>query len=169
MTMLLNADEARRRVAAGARIVDIRSPEEFAREHMPGSVNLPAELLETQPLPSGALIFTCRSGGRTGQCAARIAAAAGPDAAILDGGLNAWRAAGGPVSIDRSKPIDIMRQVQIAAGLLILTGLFLAALFDPAFLGLVAFVGAGLLFAGVSGWCGMARLLGIMPWNRAAR
>ena len=61
-----------------------------------------------------------------------------------------------------------MRQVQIAAGLLILAGLILGLAVSDRFLGLSAFVGAGLLFAGTTGWCGMARLLAIMPWNRTA-
>jgi hypothetical protein len=59
-----------------------------------------------------------------------------------------------------------MRQVQIAAGSLVLLGLALAAFVSPAWAALSAFIGAGLLFAGISGWCGMARLLALMPWNR---
>ena len=61
-----------------------------------------------------------------------------------------------------------MRQVQIAAGALILAGVILSVTVNPAFLGLSAFVGAGLTFAGVTGWCGMAHLLALMPWNKAA-
>ena len=85
-----------------------------------------------------------------------------------EGGLDAWKKAGLPVSFDRSKPIDIMRQVQIAAGSLVLIGVMLGFLVNPGFYALSGFVGAGLLFAGVSGFCGMARLLGVMPWNRRA-
>ena len=68
--------------------------------------------------------------------------------------------------IDRAQPLEIMRQVQIAAGMLVLAGVLLGVFVAPAFLGLSAFVGAGLLVAGVTGWCGMANLLRIMPWNR---
>jgi hypothetical protein len=62
-----------------------------------------------------------------------------------------------------------MRQVQIEAGSLVLLGIVLGVWVAPAFLGLSAFVGAGLAFAGLSGWCGVARLLALMPWNRPAR
>jgi rhodanese-related sulfurtransferase len=86
----------------------------------------------------------------------------------LTGGIDGWAAAGLPVEVDRAQPIEIMRQVQIAAGVLVLTGVVLGLLVSPGFFGLSAFVGAGLTFAGVTGWCGMARLLGLMPWNRAA-
>ncbi|WP_370515216.1 DUF2892 domain-containing protein [Erythrobacter sp. THAF29] len=61
-----------------------------------------------------------------------------------------------------------MRQVQIAAGILILVGVVLGTLTSPLWYGLSGFVGAGLLFAGVTGWCGMANLLSLMPWNRRA-
>lgn len=61
-----------------------------------------------------------------------------------------------------------MRQVQITAGSLVLTGVLLGLFVAPGFFGLSAFVGAGLIFAGVTGWCGMANLLRVMPWNRRA-
>jgi len=168
MPTLISAADAARRIDAGATLIDIREAGEFAREHVSGALNVPRDTLAAARLPAGPLIFSCRSGGRTGACAAEIASLAGPDAMIMDGGLMAWQSAGLPVAIDRSQPIDIMRQVQIAAGLLILTGVLLSLLVAPAFLGLSAFVGAGLLFAGLSGWCGMARLLALMPWNRQA-
>ena len=85
---------------------------------------------------------------------------------MLEGGLDAWKKAGLPVSLDRSQPIDIMRQVQIAAGSLVLLGVVLGAFVSPNFYALSGFVGAGLTFAGISGFCGMARVLGAMPWNQ---
>ena len=166
--MRITATEARLATAAGATLIDIRTPDEFAREHVPGSVNIPQDQLEAASLPAGPLVFTCRSGARTGGCASRIAAAAGPNARILEGGLSAWAAAGGPVVTDQSQPIPIMRQVQIVAGILILAGALLSVTLNQAFIGLSAFVGAGLIFAGITGWCGMAHLLARMPWNRAA-
>jgi rhodanese-related sulfurtransferase len=116
------------------------------------------------------VIFHCRSGARTKGNAARLAAVSPKcETYILEGGLDAWKKAGLPVALDRSKPIDIMRQVQIAAGSLVLLGVVLGTLVNPGFYALSGFVGAGLLFAGVSGFCGMARLLGVMPWNRQAQ
>ena len=90
------------------------------------------------------------------------------DAFVLDGGLNAWVKAGLPVVANAKAPLEIMRQVQIAAGSLVLIGVLLGLAVTPAWFGLSAFVGAGLTFAGVTGFCGMARLLMLAPWNRRA-
>ncbi len=156
--------------AQGAVLVDIRNRDEHAREHIPGAVLWPVAQL-AQPLPKGeakAVVFHCRSGARTQAHAAALAAAAGCDAYLMDGGLEAWKRAGLPVHTDRRQPIELMRQVQIAAGSLVLAGVMLAATASPYWLLLCGFVGAGLVFAGISGFCGMARLLARMPWNRRA-
>lgn len=155
--------------AQGAVLVDIRNPDEYAREHIPGAVPWPITQPE-QPLPEGAmaLVFHCRSGARTQAHAAHLAAATASQAYLLEGGIEAWRRAGLPVEVDRRQPIELMRQVQIAAGALVLTGVLLATAVSPWGLLLSGFVGAGLVFAGVSGFCGMARVLAWMPWNRRA-
>ncbi len=88
------------------------------------------------------------------------------DAAVLDGGMNGWRQAGLPSHRDRSKPIELQRQVQIAAGSLVVLGVVLAALVSPWFTLVSAFVCSGLDFASVTGTCGMAHLLILMPWNK---
>ena len=158
--------EAQRLIAAGATLIDIRETDEFAREHIPGAINIP--LGRIGDLPPGPVILHCRSGMRTNSNAAKLKAAANGDCHILAGGIDAWRAAALPTRIDRAQPLEIMRQVQLAAGGLVLLGVALAALVSPGFIGLPAFVGAGLMFAGASGWCGMANLLRVMPWNRRA-
>ncbi|MFT3668039.1 MAG: rhodanese family protein [Pseudoxanthomonas sp.] len=165
----LSPQQAQALRAQGAVLVDIRNPDEYAREHIPGAVLWPI----TQPaehLPDGAtaLVFHCRSGTRTQAYAAELAGAAGCQAYLLEGGLDAWRRAGLPVQMDRRQPIELMRQVQIAAGALVLAGVLIAAAVSPWGLLLSGSVGAGLVFAGVSGFCGMARLLAWMPWNRRA-
>jgi rhodanese-related sulfurtransferase len=165
--------EARRRVAAGSAVlVDIREPMERAREAIPGTKSAPLSTLDpsnvaTQLGGTPAVIFHCQTGKRTGDNESRLAGCSVPDVYLLEGGLNAWKNAGLPTQVDRSKPIDIQRQVQIAAGSLVLLGLSLALLVSPWFALLSAFVGAGLTLAGVLGWCGMAKLLRAMPWNRA--
>ena len=98
-----------------------------------------------------------------------MATAVEGEAFVLQGGLDAWALAGLPVKEDRQAPLEIMRQVQIAAGMLVLTGVLLGFIAHPAFFGLSAFVGAGLTFAGATGFCGMARLLQAAPWNRPVR
>jgi rhodanese-related sulfurtransferase len=84
----------------------------------------------------------------------------------LEGGLNAWQDARLPLSRHANAPLPLMRQVQIGAGSLVLLGVVLSQVVAPGWIWLSGLVGAGLIFAGVSGFCGMARLLAVMPWNR---
>ncbi len=163
----LSPAHAHAAIAKGARLIDVRGADEYAREHIPGAINLPLDRLADLPRDGHTLVFHCKSGMRTTANAPRlIDAIAGTPAFILEGGIDGWRAAGYPTRQDRSQPLEIMRQVQIAAGSLVLIGVLLGLLVAPGFFGLSAFVGAGLVFAGLSGWCGMANLLKIMPWNR---
>lgn len=159
-------------VRSGAALIDIREADEQARERIPGARHHALSLIGNGDVARQGdlvLVFHCRSGARTHGNAARLAAAARScETYMLEGGLDAWKKAGLPVSLDRSKPIDVMRQVQIVAGSLVLAGVLLGVLIAPGFYALSGFVGAGLLFAGVSGFCGMARLLALMPWNRSA-
>jgi rhodanese-related sulfurtransferase len=157
---------AKRLIDNGALLVDIREPDEHARERVPGARNTPLSRLGSLATDAKAIVFHCRSGARTSGNASRLAAAAAGEAYILEGGIDAWKKAGLPVAIDRAQPIEIMRQVQITAGALVLAGILLGIWVAPAFLALSGFVGAGLMFAGISGRCGMAKLLGLMPWNR---
>lgn len=157
----------------GVCFIDIRSPAEYQREHIAGACCIPPAELDGK-LPAAAadaqtLVFYCLSGMRTAQAAAVLAAAAdGRTAYILEGGLQAWKKAGLPTVADRSAPIGIMRQVQIGAGSLVLFGVIGGMLFTPVLYWLAAFVGAGLLTAGLTGFCGMAKLLSHMPWNKEA-
>jgi rhodanese-related sulfurtransferase len=170
MTLVaLSPDDTRAALDAGARLVDIRGADEHARTCIPGALHLPIERIGELTRDGRPVIFHCRTGMRTAAHAARLRAAAGEAPAyVLAGGIDAWRTAGHPVLADRSQPLEIMRQVQITAGTLVLTGVLLGLFVAPGFFGLSAFVGAGLMFAGATGWCGMANLLRIMPWNRRA-
>lgn len=166
---VISAAEAKRLLDRGAVLVDIRAADERAREWIPGSRHQAlARLADGERVEAGgAVIFHCRSGNRTQGNAAQLAAAAeGCEAYILEGGLEAWKQAGLPLRQDRGQPLELMRQVQIAAGSLALLGVVLGFFVAPGFYALSAFVGGGLILAGVTGWCGMARLLKLMPWNR---
>ena len=166
----LSPQQARERMEGGqAVLVDIREPDEFPRSHIMGAQSQPLSTWEKAHLsvdPDADVIFTCRSGTRTAGACDRLAARVSGDAFVLDGGLDAWAKAGLPVATNADAPMEIMRQVQIAAGSLVLIGVLLGFLVTPAWFALAAFVGAGLTFAGVSGFCGMARLLMLAPWNR---
>ncbi len=171
---LISAVEAHKKLQHGAILIDIRQPDEYRREHIQGSVSHPLAQLQAVGLPveiakTNCIIFHCKSGMRTQNAKALIAQLTeqgGYDVFILEKGLDGWKNSGLETQVDRSQPLELMRQVQIAAGLLVLIGVILGWTISPVFYGLSAFVGAGLTFAGVTGFCGLARLLAIMPWNR---
>jgi rhodanese-related sulfurtransferase len=164
----LSPQEAKALVARGATIIDVREVDEHVRERIPGAINRPlSRLANAAAVPAETVVvFHCRSGARTSANGARLAGCVAGEAYVLEGGLEAWKTAGLPVIQDRRQPIEIMRQVQIAAGGLVLVGIILGATLSPYFYVLSAFVGAGLVFAGMSGTCAMARALSFAPWNR---
>jgi rhodanese-related sulfurtransferase len=173
MLNTITPDEAARLLReGGATLVDVREADEHARERIPGARNLPLSRLEEAELAvhqGKPVLFHCRSGARTAGNADRLAAKAGLcEAYVVEGGLDAWKRAGLPVAEDRRQPIELMRQVQIAAGSMVVLGVLLGAFVTPGFYLLSGFVGAGLVFAGVTGTCGLARVLRMMPWNRRA-
>lgn len=157
----------------GAILIDIREADEHAREKVIGARHLPLSKLDQADLAlhvGKPVIFHCKSGARTMKNASRLARKTGGvcEAFIVEGGLDAWKRAGLPVAIDRRQPIELQRQVQIGAGSMALAGTLLGALVSPWFYIVPGFVGTGLLLAGLTGFCGMARLLMRAPWNRTA-
>jgi len=162
----------KRRLDEGSAVlIDIREPSEYAREHILGARLVPLGAIDRHDFDrehGKAVVFHCRSGNRTAANAGKLLAKDFAEAYALEGGIEAWKAAGLPVHLDRSAPIEVMRQVQIAAGSLVVLGVLLGAFVSPWFYGLSGFVGGGLVFAGATGFCGMARLLQAMPWNRRA-
>ena len=163
----ISPPEAQRLIAGGASLIDIREPDEHARERIAGAVNVPLGRLSKDSAPGEVLIFHCRSGLRTAQAASALSeAAAGRECYIVDGGIGGWGKAGLPIETVRGAPIEMQRQVMIAAGTLVLAGGLMSMVVAPGWIWLTLFVGAGLTFAGISGFCGMARVLAMMPWNR---
>ena len=159
-------EEAERLIASGAKLIDIRDADEHARERIAGAANHPLTRIEQLAPHSGPVIFHCRTGMRTQNNADRLAAASsGSPCYVLAGGIDSWRSSGRPTIVDKRQPVEIMRQVQMVAGGLVLLGVVLGVLVSPLLFGLSAFVGAGLIIAGVTGWCGMATLLRHLPWN----
>ena len=152
-------------------LVDVRTPAEHGEVHIAGSALMPLDRLDPEKVREQAAgrpcVLVCRSGKRAEQARQKLAASGCSPLAVLEGGVAAWEAAGLPVERGRAV-MSLERQVRIAAGLLVLTGVALGATVHPAFFGLIAFVGAGLVFAGITDWCGMGMLLARMPWNRRA-
>ena len=141
--------------------------------HIDGATNLPLDRLEIQALASATgasdtLYCICQTGTRSQMAADRLRAAGLTHVVHVDGGTNAWLAAGLPVVQDERKIISLERQVRITAGGLTALGVIIGALIHPAGYALAAFIGAGLAYSGISNTCGMAMMLAKMPWNQAA-
>jgi rhodanese-related sulfurtransferase len=166
----ITPQDAAARIRAGSvTLIDIREPDEHAREHIAGAVSVPLSALQKSHLSlatHGDIIFHCKSGMRTSSNCARLAQQVEGPAFMLAGGLEAWKRAGLAVTTKAGAPIEVMRQVQIAIGLFVLAGVVLTLTVHPGFIAIPAVMGAGLTFAGISGWCGMARLIALAPWNR---
>jgi rhodanese-related sulfurtransferase len=168
----IKPSEAHRLLDSGAVLIDIREADEHAREKIPGARHLPLSKLDEADLAvhqGKPVIFHCKSGARTKANAPRLAGKFGDncEASIVEGGLDAWRKAGLPVVSDRNQPLELQRQVQIGAGSLGLVGTLLGLFVSPWFFAVPAFVGAGMIAAGLTGFCGMASILMRAPWNRA--
>ncbi|MGL5446507.1 MAG: rhodanese-like domain-containing protein [Rhabdaerophilum sp.] len=151
-----------------ARIVDVREPAEFASEHIRGAQSLPLGQIGTvriAPQANEKLVLICASGRRSGMACESLTAE-GVEAYSLAGGLSGWKSAGGSVESSTRKVIPLERQVLLGAGLLVFTGVILSLFAHPYWIALSAFVGAGLMFAGITGFCGMALLLARAPWNQ---
>ncbi len=151
-------------------VCDIREPDEYNYERIIGAINQPLSSFETNDLINKLgdkkLVIHCQSGNRTQIHADKFAKLDVDEVYILDGGINAWKSAGCVTLKGEKSPLPIMRQVQIVAGGLILLGVILGSFYGHAWYLLSAFVGAGLLFAGITGYCGMANILMLLPYNR---
>ena len=166
----ISPETARQLIDQGALLVDIRPADEYVREHISGARQASVEQLSRGTIGIASVstvIFHCRSGYRTQINAQRLDACVACDTYMLEGGLNAWKRAGLPV-VKGSMPLELQRQVQIAAGFLALAGFVLGVTASPWFHLLSGCIGAGLIFAGVSGFCGLARVLMKAPWNRSS-
>lgn len=156
----------------GTVLVDVREDFEHAEERIAGAEHMALTRFDAGALlarhPGARVVFHCGSGKRSAEAATRFAAAGGIPM-HLTGGIDAWKHAGRATVKPSAAPrLPVMRQVQLTAGFLVTLGVVLGVVASPWFLALSAFVGCGLMFAGATGWCGMAMLLGRMPWNRAA-
>ena len=154
------------------RLLDVRTAGEYASVHIGGAYNVPLDTLREHSREIGAsgedpLVLVCRSGQRAGRAEEALRAAGLPNLHVLDGGMNAWVAAGLPI-VQGSKKLSLERQVRIAAGAIAAAGGLLAATLHPVFGWVAAFVGGGLVFAGITDTCGMAMLLARLPYNRTA-
>ena len=152
-----------------ARLLDVRSAAEYDAQHVKGAVLQPLDSLipsEWTAAPgAGPLYVLCQAGGRAGRAAALLSKQ-GVACSVVEGGMEAWVAAGLPVEKGATRVLPLMRQVQLVIGLVSGTGAALAVWKHPLFALIPLFTSAGLVFAGATGYCGLALLLARMPWNR---
>lgn len=156
-------------------LIDVRTPVEYRAVHAEGARSVPLDALDPAKVmaqrdgdsPAEEPVYLiCQSGSRSSRAVGRFAEAGFHNAVSVEGGTLGWERAGLPV-VRGKKSISLERQVRIAAGSLVLLGTILGFLVHPAFLGVAGFVGAGLIFAGVTDTCGMGLVLSKMPWNQA--
>ena len=152
-------------------LLDVRTPPEYAGAHVPGARIIPLNELKveaflSQHQPGRRIYVLCQAGARASKAIEQFERAGCDDCVLVEGGTQAWIDAGLPVHRGASRVLPLVRQVQIVVGALAAAGSILALAVNPWFAILPLFLGCGLLFAGISGTCGMALSLARMPWNR---
>lgn len=168
----MNATILQERIRAGtARVLDVRTGAEWRSGHIAGAEHLPLDALQRGEMPTtdignAELVIVCQSGIRAAK-AQLVLQSRGVEAAGLEGGMNAWSAAGLPQEQEAGgHGISLMRQVQLIVGSMNLLGVGLGLSINPWWLVIPVFTGVGLLVAGATGTCGLALILARMPWNR---
>jgi rhodanese-related sulfurtransferase len=160
----------RQRAGEALWLIDVRTPAEFDALHAEGAESIPLDRLDPRQLLDAqagrAIYLICKSGARAKKALAALESAGATRVGLVEGGIDAWQAAGLPVVRGTSRVISLERQVRIAAGGLVLVGVVLGWFVHPGFYGVSAFVGAGLMFSGITDTCGMAMVLARLPWNR---
>ncbi len=155
-------------------LIDVRTPVEYREVHVDFARNVPIDQLDATTLKAGRngfsepLYVICRSGARGKQACEKLHAAGYTNVINVEGGTQAWDHAGLPV-VRGKAAISLERQVRIAAGLMVVASAVLGYFVHPAWIGLAAFVGAGLIFAGITDNCSMGMILAKMPWNQVRK
>jgi rhodanese-related sulfurtransferase len=151
------------------KLVDVRTPGEFRSTHIPNSLNLPLSSSDFESFKNSAsgaekIVLICQSGARAKAASNELMLKNIAPLFILSGGMNSWQQSGFDV-IKGEGTISMERQVRIAAGLFVFLGSILSLIFSLNFIFIPIFIGAGLVFSGVTNTCGMARMLAVLPWN----
>jgi rhodanese-related sulfurtransferase len=152
-----------------ALLIDVREPSEYAAEHIPDAQLLPLSTFDPARVPQEAgkkVVLHCVMGKRSEQAGQKLLDAGFTTVYNFRGGVQAWKDAGYTTTRGQQAPLSLQRQVQIVSGSLVLLGTLLGVLGSPWFLLLSGAVGIGLVYAGVSGTCGMATLLARVPYNQ---
>ncbi|NOX51241.1 MAG: rhodanese-like domain-containing protein [Gammaproteobacteria bacterium] len=157
-------------------VVDVRTPAEVNSESFETSINIPLQQITAGKFLKhvkdkgyscdGSIYILCGSGMRAQKAAEQLKDDVSNPLVVIEGGIQAMKQANIPLKKGPGSVISLERQVRIAAGALVVASVILGAFVHSGFYGMAAFVGAGLIFAGITDWCGMALALARMPWNK---
>ena len=153
------------------KLIDVRTPTEFAAGHISGALNVPLDQIEARlddVDPASPVVLVCKAGSRA-RMASDLLAPCRQNTAVLAGGMDAWYRAGLPVVVSSRSRWSLERQVRLGAGLVVLIGVVASLLSSPRWIFLSGFAGLGLTFAGLTDFCPMGSLLARMPWNRTSK
>ncbi|NDA90483.1 MAG: DUF2892 domain-containing protein [Alphaproteobacteria bacterium] len=171
ITNVISPSELRLMLDTGdTELIDVRNTEEFVARHIKEARSVPLSILDLSQIcdKTKKIVLQCESGARS-KLAAKKLQALSKDLKIysLDGGIRNWveKNYATVEGIAANNKLPLNRQVQITAGIIIVLGIVLTKLISRLFIIIPLFIGCGLIFAGISGWCGMASLLALMPWN----
>jgi rhodanese-related sulfurtransferase len=150
-------------------LLDVREYAEYAGGRVKEAKLLPLGEIDKRHIEldhSKPIYLMCRTGKRSAEAQKKLKTLGFTNVINVSGGFEAWKKESLPFEKDEKAPWALDRQVRFVAGILVLIGVVLSLLIHPYFIGISAFVGAGLTFAGATDWCGMAMLLAKMPWNQ---
>lgn len=169
----VTAEEAKELIESGqcSLLVDVRSAAEFRASHVPGAHNIPLDHIEEEDDPDlkdkdATMYLMCSCGNRSSKACKELEGMGFQNAISIDGGIIEMKRLGMKIVEETHQVMSIDRQVRITAGSLVLMGLILGFLLNPVYFALSGFIGAGLIFAGITNTCGLGLLLARMPWNR---
>lgn len=156
-------------------IIDVRTAAEVRAKSLPGAIHIPLQditadkiqqAVQAQNNNAAKVYILCQSGRRAEIAAKQLDGKIAPQLVVIEGGIQAVERSHPALVLSQGNAISIERQVRIAAGSLVLAGVIAGVLLDTSWLALSGFVGAGLIFAGITDTCAMGLLLARMPWNK---
>jgi len=150
-------------------LIDVREPAEYRSEKISYALNIPLSRIQSnyiQQHKDKKVILHCKSGNRSLEACKKVIQSLDFDIYTIDGGIDAWAASGMDIETGKSNILPLNRQVQLTIGLMILSGLVIYQCVTPFGLVLPLVAGIGLMNAGITGWCGLAKIMALMPWNK---
>jgi rhodanese-related sulfurtransferase len=155
-------------------LLDVRTSPEYTTAHVAGAKLVPldklnaAAFLEERGACDKPLYVICEAGTRARSAIEKFRRAGYEGCVLVEGGIRAWMESGLPVNRGTGRVLPLMQQVQVTVGLISIIGAVLALAVNAWFAVIPLALGCGLLFAGLTGFCGLALVLAKMPWNRDA-